>query len=51
MPKRDESDIRQEDVWDEHLANVHVGGHWLYLFGVLVGGFVLMVALIAVLGG
>lgn len=51
MRKRDEPDIRQEDVWEEHLENVHVGRHWAYLFGVLVGGFVLMVGLIAILGG
>ena len=51
VPNRDESDIREEDVWDEHLASVHVGRHWAYLFAVLVGGFVLMVALIAILGG
>ena len=51
MAKRDEPEISQEDVWDEHLANVHVGRHWMYMFGVLIGGFVLMVALIAVVGG
>ena len=50
MPKRDESRISQEEVWDEHLQNVHVGAHWAYLFGVLIGAFLLMIALIALLG-
>ena len=50
MAKDDETDIRQEQVWDEHLAEVHVGGHWAYLWGVLIGGFLLMLALIAALG-
>jgi hypothetical protein len=45
-----EANIRQEDVWDEHLKNVRQRAHWAYLFGVLVGSFILMVALIAVLG-
>ena len=50
MPKRDETRISQEDVWEEHLQNVHVGRHWAYLFGVLIGSSALMVALIALLG-
>ena len=51
MAKKDESTISQEEVWQEHLANVHVGRHWAYMIGVLAGSFVLMVALIAILGG
>lgn len=47
---KEEEDIRQEDVWDEHLTGVNRPAHWAYLFGVLVGSFVLMVALIAALG-
>lgn len=45
-----EVDIRQEDVWEEHLQEVNQPAHWAYLFGVLVGSFLLMVALMAVLG-
>ena len=50
MAKKDETNIRQQQVWDEHLADVHVGRHWAYLGAVLVGGFLLMLALIAALG-
>ncbi len=49
MPK-EEIELRQEDVWDEHLREVSVGRHWTYLIAVLAGGFVVMIALIAVLG-
>ena len=51
MAKRDESTISQQDVWEEHLQDVHIGRHWAYMFGVLIVAFLLMVALIAVLGG
>ncbi len=37
-------------VRDEHLASVHEAAHWLYLFGVLAVGLVLMLVLIAFLG-
>ena len=50
MAKRDEARISQEDVWDEHLKNLNVGAHWAYLFGVLIGAFLVMVALIALVG-
>jgi hypothetical protein len=52
MPKRksDEAEIDREQVRDEHLDEVQIGAHWAYLFGVLVGSFLLMVALIALLG-
>ena len=33
----------------EHLAEVHVVRHWLYLFSVLGAGLLLMVGLIALL--
>jgi hypothetical protein len=46
----DEATLSEEDVWKEHLDAVKVGPHWAYLFGVLLGGFLLMVALIALLG-
>ena len=50
MAKKDETTISQEEVWNEHLESVHVGGHWAYMLAVLGGSFFLMVALIAHLG-
>ncbi|MDQ3880055.1 MAG: hypothetical protein M3295_03110 [Chloroflexota bacterium] len=47
----DERKIDEERVREEHLENVNVGAHWLYMFGVLAGGFVVMVALMALMGG
>ena len=51
MAKNDESTISQQEVWDEHLQDVHVGRHWAYITVVLGGGFLLMVALMALIGG
>jgi len=45
-----ERDVSEDDIRDEHLSEVDQRAHWLLLFGVLVGGGVLMLALIAVLG-
>ena len=42
--------IDEEQVRQEHLAEVNVNGHWLYLLAVLFGGALLMVGLIAWLG-
>jgi hypothetical protein len=39
------------DVWHEHVDGVHVPAHAAYMTGVVLGGFLLMLALIAVLGG
>ena len=50
MAKKNEADIRAEDVREEHLAEVNSAAHWLYLLGVLVGGTGLMTLLIALLG-
>jgi len=44
-----ELDLTEDDVREEHLAEVNQPAHWLYLFGVLGIGLVLMIALIAVL--
>jgi hypothetical protein len=44
-----EREITEDQVRREHLAEVHQPTQWLYLLGVLVGGSMLMVALIAVL--
>ncbi len=46
-----EKSIDVEQVWREHLAEVHEAGHWAYLAVVLVGGTLLMLLLIAFLGG
>ena len=46
-----ERTISQQEVWDEHLSDVNVPAHWAYALGVMAGGFVLMVAFMALLGG
>jgi hypothetical protein len=51
MTKKDETNLTEDDVREEHLKTVQPGPHWAYLFGVMGGSFVLMVVLIAVLGG
>jgi hypothetical protein len=45
-----ELDLTEDDVREEHLAEVHQPAQWLYLFGVLGAGLVLMILLIALLG-
>ena len=50
MTRRDESTITEDDVREEHLETVRPGPHWAYLFGVLGGSLVVMVAFIAWLG-
>lgn len=47
---KSERQIGMEDVYEEHQRSVNANAHWAYLFGVLFGGFVLMIALIALLG-
>ena len=42
--------ITEEDVREEHLRSVNVPAHWLYMVGVVGGAFLLMIALMAVLG-
>ncbi len=42
--------IDQEQVRQEHLAEVNVTAHWLYLLAALVGGTLLMLGFIAWLG-
>ncbi len=46
----DERNIRLEDVWEEHRSNVHINAHWAYLFAVIFGGLIVMLAFIALLG-
>jgi hypothetical protein len=45
-----EAEMTEDQVREEHLDSVNVGAHWAYLFAVLIGSFLLMVALIAVIG-
>ena len=45
-----EQTVDAEQVRDEHLKEVNEAAHWAYVFVVLVGGTVLMLALIAFLG-
>ena len=45
-----EAEMTEEQVYKEHVEAVNVTAHWAYLFGVLIGGFVLMVLLIALIG-
>jgi hypothetical protein len=42
--------IDEEQVRQEHRAEVHVTAHWLYLLAVLMGGTLLMLGVIAWLG-
>ena len=44
-----EQRVDADGVRREHLAAVNMRGHWLYLFGVLVVGAVLMILLIGAL--
>jgi hypothetical protein len=46
-----EKTISEDDVRKEHLKSVNAPAHWAYLFGVLLGSFVLMVLFIALLDG
>ena len=47
---KDETKLTEDDIYDEHQRAVNPTAHWAYLFAVLVGGLVLMVAFIALLG-
>ena len=46
-----ERTIDREKIREEHLAEVNPPAHWAYLIAVVGGGLVLMLALIAWLGG
>jgi len=45
-----EKTITEEDIRKEHLAQVHEPAQWAYLVGVLLGGTLLMLGLIAFMG-
>ena len=42
--------ITEDQVRKEHLAEVNSAAHWAYLVAVLLGAFLLMLGLMAVLG-
>jgi hypothetical protein len=46
-----EREITEDQVRDEHIKGVNPTVHWIYLLGVILGALVLMVVLIALLGG
>jgi hypothetical protein len=46
-----EREIDRERVHEEHLREVNPAAHWAYLFGVVGGGLIAMLALIGWLGG
>ena len=45
-----EKTITEEQVRKEHLDEVNPTAHWIYVFAVVVGSTVLMIAFIALLG-
>jgi hypothetical protein len=49
--KKDETTLTEEDIYKEHQRSVNPNAHWAYLFGVLAAGLLLMLGLIAALGG
>jgi len=49
--RKDETQVTENDIYEEHQRSVKPSAHWAYLFGVLGGGVLVMVALIAFLGG
>jgi hypothetical protein len=51
VSKKNEATITEEDVREEHQVSAKPAPHWAYLFGVIGGSFLLMIALIAFLGG
>ena len=48
---KSERNLTEDQVRQEHLEAVHQPAQWAYLFGVLIGGTVLMVLLIAAIAG
>jgi hypothetical protein len=48
---KDETELTEDDVRAEHHESAKPAAHWIYLVGVLGGGLVAMLALIAYLGG
>jgi hypothetical protein len=45
-----EANIDEEQVRKEHLREVNQPAHWIYLLGVILISFFLMIGLISVLG-
>jgi hypothetical protein len=49
MTTAKEKSLTEDEVRAEHISEVNVPAHWAYLFAVLIGGTILMIALIALL--
>ena len=49
--RKDETQLTDNDIYEEHQRSVKPTAHWAYLFGVLGGGLLFMLALISFLGG
>jgi lipid-A-disaccharide synthase-like uncharacterized protein len=49
--QKDKTQLTEDDIYEEHQRSVKPTAHWAYLFGVLGGGLLFMIALIALLGG
>jgi hypothetical protein len=48
---KSERTLTEDQVRQEHLETVNQPAQWVYLFGVLIGGTVLMILLIAAIAG
>ena len=48
---RAELSVTEDDVRDEHMKSVNVPAHWIYMVSVVGFSFVLMIGLMALLGG
>ncbi len=51
MSEKSEKTISEEKVRKEHLGEVNPTAHWIYVFAVVIGSTILMIAFIAMLGG
>lgn len=49
--EKSEKDISEADVYAEHMKSVKPSVHWAYMSAVIVGAFVAMVVLIAIMDG
>jgi hypothetical protein len=47
---KDETQLTEDDIYEEHQRSVKPTAHWIYLFGVLGAGLLAMLGLIALLG-
>ena len=47
---KDETQLTEDDIYEEHQRSVKPTAHWIYLFGVLGAGLLAMLGMIALLG-